>query len=280
MKVYIDVDQWGFASKHDKDRFFLRHMPGDSGKWNDITLESNYEDAETIICFDSFCKNHQINGKKLIQVRQEPDFIQKYSRYPYADSYVDNQTDFQATFWFIDIPYNFLENLSYEEAKYLKTKNCSAIFTNKHRHRNYFFSNLSYTFKEVDFFGKGISEIVGEARYMGVLNQNGLCKYEGLKSYQKSIAVENSSQSGYFTEKISDCFVSWTLPLYWGCPDIEQLFPKESVRKINLENIEDCIEKIREPITKIEIEAIGEARQMILKKYNFWASIKRAIGRL
>lgn len=280
MKIFIDVDQWGFASTYDKDRFFSRHTPGNSGVWNDVCLETNYKDADVVVCFDSYCKNHHLNGKKLVQVRQEPDFIQKFSRYAHADVYVDNHTDTQATFWFIDKPYSLIESLKYSEVSEQKNKNCSAIFTSKHNHRNAFFSQLSKEYHEIDFYGKSISNIVGNNFYKGVLNKNGLCKLEGLQGYEKSIAVENSSQSGYFTEKIVDCFISWTLPIYWGCPDIENLFPRESVRIIDLRNIPDCIEKIKEPISKIEIEAIGEARQMAMKKYNFWAAIERAVERL
>ena len=38
-----------------------------------------------------------------------------------------------------------------------------------------------------------------------------------------SICVENSSNSGYFTEKIIDAFLSKTIPIYWGCSNLEEL---------------------------------------------------------
>jgi hypothetical protein len=37
---------------------------------------------------------------------------------------------------------------------------------------------------------------------------------------QFCIVVENSQQPGYFSEKIVDCFVEKTVPIYWGDPDI------------------------------------------------------------
>ena len=38
-----------------------------------------------------------------------------------------------------------------------------------------------------------------------------------------SICVENSSNRGYHTEKIIDAFLSKTIPIYWGCPNLEEL---------------------------------------------------------
>jgi hypothetical protein len=38
-----------------------------------------------------------------------------------------------------------------------------------------------------------------------------------------TIAVENSSNKSYHTEKIIDAFISKTFPIYWGCPNLEEL---------------------------------------------------------
>src|SRR6266568_906355 len=45
-------------------------------------------------------------------------------------------------------------------------------------------------------------------------------KIEGLKDYRYSLAIENCRQNFYFTEKIIDCFMTGTVPIYWGCPSI------------------------------------------------------------
>ena len=38
-----------------------------------------------------------------------------------------------------------------------------------------------------------------------------------------SICIENSSNKNYHTEKIIDAFLSKTIPIYWGCPNLEEL---------------------------------------------------------
>lgn len=49
--------------------------------------------------------------------------------------------------------------------------------------------------------------------------------YEKLRLWESmfSICVENSSNRGYHTEKIIDAFLSKTVPIYWGCPNLEEL---------------------------------------------------------
>lgn len=38
------------------------------------------------------------------------------------------------------------------------------------------------------------------------------------------IAIENSNYNNYFTEKLLDCFVTRTIPIYVGCPNINDFF--------------------------------------------------------
>ena len=45
-----------------------------------------------------------------------------------------------------------------------------------------------------------------------------------LKGYMFNVAMENSSNGYYFTEKICNCFASKIVPIYWGCPNIDKYF--------------------------------------------------------
>ncbi len=64
-----------------------------------------------------------------------------------------------------------------------------------------------------------------------VLTQNPLleskdiaAKYVLFESFQFHLAIENSRQENYFTEKLIDCLVTKTIPLYYGCPNIHEYF--------------------------------------------------------
>ena len=48
-----------------------------------------------------------------------------------------------------------------------------------------------------------------------------------------SIAIENSRNGCYFTEKILDCFTTRTVPIYWGCPDIGDYFDMNVIITFN-----------------------------------------------
>lgn len=49
-------------------------------------------------------------------------------------------------------------------------------------------------------------------------------KMFGLKEYMFSVVVENDFYDGYYTEKITDCFATGTIPVYAGNPKIGDIF--------------------------------------------------------
>ncbi len=59
---------------------------------------------------------------------------------------------------------------------------------------------------------------------------------------QYGIAIENFSHRGYFTEKILDCFLMKTVPIYWGCSNIGEFFNQEGIIQFN--NVDDVINQV------------------------------------
>jgi hypothetical protein len=57
-----------------------------------------------------------------------------------------------------------------------------------------------------------------------------------------SICPENTSQRNYFTEKVLDCFVTKTVPIYWGCPNIGDYFDTRGM--VIIDDLEDLFEKV------------------------------------
>ena len=49
-------------------------------------------------------------------------------------------------------------------------------------------------------------------------------KINGLKDYRYHFCIENIKRDYWFTEKLIDCFVTGTIPIYWGCPSIGEFF--------------------------------------------------------
>jgi hypothetical protein len=54
-------------------------------------------------------------------------------------------------------------------------------------------------------------------------------KTEVHQPYKFSIIIENCRSSGYFSEKIIDCLVQGTIPIYWGDPTISSYFNMKGI---------------------------------------------------
>src|SRR5687768_17715451 len=57
--------------------------------------------------------------------------------------------------------------------------------------------------------------------------------------YRYSLAIENFSGPYYWTEKVIDCYLSWTMPLYFGCTNLADYFPAESFVQIDIHRSEE-----------------------------------------
>jgi len=91
--------------------------------------------------------------------------------------------------------------------------------------------------KLLDIFGSGWGNInnlprswVRKLLPLIDINYFGRCddKLKTLASYRFSICYENMRTAGYMTEKIIDCFVAGTIPIYYGDPRIHIELPENS----------------------------------------------------
>ena len=99
-------------------------------------------------------------------------------------------------------------------------------------------------------------------------------KWDGLAPYRYSLAVENTIGMDYWTEKVADCFLAWTVPIYHGCPNLETYFPEESFIRINIDEPEASLERIERVVKEDNWEkrlpALEEARRLVLHRYQFF----------
>jgi hypothetical protein len=106
-------------------------------------------------------------------------------------------------------------------------------------------------------------------------------KWDVLAPYRYSIAFENVCAPLYFTEKLMDCFVCETMPIYVGDPQITACFPRESLVVID-PDAPDVVEKIRSVVESDlwarNRDAILEAKRRVLNHYNVFAMLARLIS--
>lgn len=50
------------------------------------------------------------------------------------------------------------------------------------------------------------------------------------------LSIENSRYNNYITEKLIDCFMSFTLPIYWGAPNVGDIFNSKGILTFETED--------------------------------------------
>lgn len=93
-------------------------------------------------------------------------------------------------------------------------------------------------------------------------------KITGLKDYMFSVAIENTSQDYYFTEKLLDCFATGTIPIYYGCPSISKFFNVKGIIIVNsIEDIENALKMINQKYYYDRMDAIKENFELCVGDY-------------
>ncbi len=153
---------------------------------------------------------------------------------------------------FVPLAYSWIEPKSINI--HPKSKNTSMIYSSKQtldghllRHRiGDYYQSLSGTYlqfpgislPQIDLFGTGQKEKDGSIFWGGGFENKAI----GLADYRFSVCIENTSDTNYFTEKIIDCFLTGTVPIYWGCPNIGDFFDTRGI--IHITSYEEAINSI------------------------------------
>jgi hypothetical protein len=210
--------------------------------------------------------------ENIILIAPEPEHVQKYytSYLAQFNTVISNQQCINhknniiyqtGAPWFVNKTYDELsaiENVQKNKAISIITSN--KAFTKSHKLRLDFALKLKEYFKDkIDLFGRGIKDFDD--------------KWDVLKNYKYTIAIENGAYNDYFTEKITDSFLSYTYPLYYGCKNISRYFSEESFKYIDIENFEKSkliIEEILDSPFYYEdkLPIIKESRMKCLNEYN------------
>ena len=82
-------------------------------------------------------------------------------------------------------------------------------------------------------------------------------KEQGLSNYMFSVIIENISAEGYFTEKLIDSFLTGTIPIYWGCPNIDNFFDTDGMIIFKtFDEFKDIMDNLNVDLYSKKIEAL------------------------
>jgi hypothetical protein len=254
----------------------VRQTPGKSGRWQEFSFAVNEPTPECSAWFiyDGLVAPEQTlcPPENVVFITAEPPaykvypktWLRQFPRVLGCDrKLAHRQVHFSQTAlpWFV--------NKSYDELAGdfpVKTKALSMICSRKknmrgHRRRLAFEEHLKQAgLPDIDFFGRGKIELAD--------------KWNGLAPYRYSIALENSRYPDYWTEKVADCFLAGTVPVYCGCPNLGDYFPSGAFAGIDWRDFEASAQTIRQLLAADDyparLPALRQARDLVLNRYNLF----------
>ena len=140
---------------------------------------------------------------------------------------------------------------------YQKSKLCSMICSSKARTYGHRFRlDVANTLmNKLDLFGGAHgSPRIGEGT--GPTGDWWRSKLPALKDYMFSVVFENTICDKYYTEKITDCFATGTIPVYWGTKKILEDFNQDGI--IFFDDIKNNMEILSEDLYRSKMTAIED----------------------
>ena len=163
--------------------------------------------------------------------------------------------------WHLQKNYDTLKSDTFEKSKSISVIASDKVRKDGHKLRYAFVNQLIGHFNDrLDAYGMGFKPIPS--------------KNEALLPYKYSVAIENEQTSGYFTEKLTDCYLANCVPIYHGAPDIGNFFDPNSLVKIDINEPRKAIDTIEsllaeDPYEKM-LESLVESKNKILDEYQFF----------
>lgn len=142
-----------------------------------------------------------------------------------------------------------------------KREFCSFVYSNylADENRKSFFNKLS-AYKKVNSGGK----------YLNNVAEKMTSKLEFEMKHKFSIAFENSSRSGYTTEKIVNSLAAQTIPIYFGNPEIHKEFnEKRFINCHRYNNFDEVVARIKEIDTNDDLYLSIINEPITIPEYNF-----------
>lgn len=283
-KIKVNIlTSWG-------GQIFMRQMPPQNQLGLFEFFENCYDDIiwDIVVVQERLTIETTIKCKKngLIFIAGEPPFSKRYSS-PFLQQFshvISSHTNIshpshhpyqQSLNWHFGVNSENIASYDFERLSNLeepiKNKKISIISSGKthfpgHIKRFRFFEKLHKEFEnEIDFFGKNINPIADKA--------------EGLLNYKFSIAIENSHINNYWTEKIADCYLAYTVPIYHGCKNIDTYFNPNSYIELDINKPQKAFKEIEhilensDQLYNEKRDSLKEARSKLMNEYNIFTSI-------
>lgn len=279
-----------FFSDYTDSETLLNRFKANYSVYDDALTFTTGEDYDYAVTFNR--SNEPIkNGAKIITVIQEPSFSEAHqyrTSFSMSDYLIVHDAELFESTWNVGIMGRVIESPSYmfyddrvhhsffngtENLK--KEKKLSMIVSSLSFRWGNYIKRLNLLGKilesdlDIDIYGRGFK--IPDDRYKGELQY----KHTGLLPYEYSIAIENSNEKNYISEKFTDCILCNTVPIYNGAPNVSEVYDERYFRKIDLNSptiIEDIREIISHPAPGTKVN-----KEIYSNQYNLYTKLKEII---
>jgi hypothetical protein len=224
---------------------WLNIFPDRIPQWGNYLFEFNQQQKECDFCI--IYTNYNLNKyevycppQNVIFIPCEPITIHKYTHYflsqfgnvigHRAENLNRNgKVSLDPLPWFLKKSFDELINQSVSKSKVISIITSTKIMNKGHEERLKFCYKLKEELGEIiDLWGRGIRDFDD--------------KWDAVAPYKYSIAIENSVFKSYITEKIFDCTLALTYPIYHGASNVFEYL--NAVEKINILDYDNALRTI------------------------------------
>ena len=188
----------------------------------DGAIDQGLFDRATPTKFGWLCESRDICDDQYRKIKSNIEHYKKY----FSGIFTCDETLLSDPFFIYAPPGSNLPWTKLDEMKvYQKTKSCSMICSPKSRTKGHQFRlEIADQLKDkIDLFGGAHgSQRIGQG--IGPSGDWWRSKLPAIQDYRFSITFENAVYDKYYTEKITDCFATGTIPIYWGTKKVSEDF--------------------------------------------------------
>lgn len=272
-----------------REQSWLRQTPGGRGDWGNHRFVTNQDGGRSdwVVVYEDLDVPRPVTCRQgnLVLVTGEPPSISRYGKAfveqfdlivtPHDDLPHSRVLRSQIPLpWHVGlsggeawpgagpIDYDFLDSVTgMEKAFAVSAVVSDKTFTEGHRARVEFLTKLQSLMGDtLHLYGRGYCEIPD--------------KWAAISPYKFHLCLENFQCDGYWTEKLSDAYLGWSIPIYYGCRKVREMFDPYSLCEIDIHDPEGSHRKIVEFMERhrhVDVAALlGRQRAAILHGHNMF----------
>jgi hypothetical protein len=281
-------------------KLFSKFTPKQSGTWGKLVGVDSYDKADVFAVID-YLPNHlknKINEKNTIYLGAHPPEMSAYhdmSNYKCLAKFDCKYTLGFLEYW-LSYDYDYLSALkpnikNWKLCSIVSNARTQSYHTKRIDFLKRFTTKLRSTNEEFHLFGRIVPDtedmkyyyrgVRGEsdARGFATSGKDHMYGKEEVYSLHKyALEFDAFSNGGYFSERVADSLLMWSMPIYWGGQNVHKVLPENSFRYLNIDaSGEDVLEIINSDFYEKNLDAVAEARNIILNQELIWPKCHKVI---